>query len=499
MMNAQTWQNQRITILGLSKSGSAVARYVLSRGGEVFLSEVMPATPGNASAREALSKLGCHIEMGGHSKQCFDFAPTVIVSPGIPPSSEIIHQLKLSGLSVISEVEFAYRESQKYQPPIPWVGVTGTNGKTTTTSLIAEIFQHAGYKAPACGNIGLPVADVLNTEPRTENFPDVLIAELSSYQLEFSPTLTAKIAVFLNLTPDHLDWHGSYDAYERAKAKLFTGAQTPETLILRAQDPVSLKWTTQNAQKNSVWGFGLSRLDCQAFLNKAYRDAEGWIVIESLEKSPLQLFKATALNIIGDHNIENVLASVAAAWAFGISADVIREACLAFKAVPHRLELVGTKPTLHGGHIRYYNDSKATNPEATLSALRSFPKDSGPKDSGSVVLIAGGRDKMGPLNDFVRVVTDTVSSVVLLGEASARFEAALKEAGYTAVYRSTDLSDAVEQASALVQSGVVLFSPACASFDMFANFEQRGDAFKDIVNSMISSGISSDSQEKALT
>ncbi|MBY0449283.1 MAG: UDP-N-acetylmuramoyl-L-alanine--D-glutamate ligase [Cyanobacteria bacterium] len=497
MMNAQTWQNQRITILGLSKSGSAVARYVLSRGGEVFLSEVMPATPGNASARETLSELGCHIEMGGHSKQCYDFAPTVVVSPGIPPSSEIIHQLKLSGLSVISEVEFAYRESQKHQPPVPWVGVTGTNGKTTTTSLIAEIFQHAGYKAPACGNIGLPVADVLNIEPKADSFsealPDVLIAELSSYQLEFSPTLTAKIAVFLNLTPDHLDWHGSFDAYERAKAKLFTGTQTPEMLILRAQDPVALKWLAQNPQKSSVWGFGLSRTDCEAFLNKAYLDSDGWIALEPMEKSPIQLFKATALNIIGDHNIENVLASVAAAWAFGISADVIRDACLAFKAVAHRLEFVGARLTPQGGNIRYYNDSKATNPEATISALRSFPS-----DTGSVVLIAGGRDKMGPLNDFVREVQENVTSVVLLGEATDRFKVALKDAGYSAVYRATDLSDAVEQASDLVKSGVVLFSPACASFDMFANFEQRGDAFKDIVNKIISSGVSSGLQEKAI-
>lgn len=462
-MPMPNWNGKTLTVLGLSRSGAAVARYVAKRGGQVFLSETVPAAPHNEALRNELAALGVQVEMGGHSKQCFTHADLIVVSPGIPPSSEVIEQLRLSGKEVISEVEFAYRQKSQ----IPFVGITGTNGKSTTTTLVSWILSRAGLKAPACGNIGLPITDVIN-----ESDPDYLVAELSSFQLEFSPTLKTKVSIFTNFKPDHLDWHGSLEAYQEAKLRLFTGEQSPEWSVVLADDPVSHSIASRTTGK-ILWFSRDQHLVAQ-YANKAYLDDTHTFVIEREGQAPLKLFPVDSLQLIGDHNYENILASASAAYLLGVQPDVIRQACQAFEGLEHRLEKVDA---LGPKQVIFYNDSKATNTDAAISALRAFK-------NRKVILIAGGYDKMTPLDDFVTAVQANAKSVILLGAAKERFAQAFEAGGYHAVEFATDLDAAIGQAYHLSDGEPVLFSPACSSFDMFKNFEERGRAFKTSVQAL---------------
>lgn len=461
------WTGRNLTILGLSKSGAAVARYVQKRGGKCFLSETLPATPSNELLRKELQSIGVEIEMGGHTKQCFTHSDLVVVSPGIPPSSPIMAQLRLSGIDVISEVELAYRETD-----VPMIGITGTNGKTTTTTLISAILTDAGYAAPTCGNIGRPVIAVLDEEPKL----DYLVAELSSYQLAFSPTLKAKIAVFTNFTPDHLDWHGSLEAYFRAKLVLFSGDQSPEWSVILEDGGYCSRVETYT--RNKVFRFARNPETVKSFHYKSYLNAENAFCLSGdFEGSVAQgyaqpLFWAKDLKLIGQHNYENVLAALSVSALLGIDPHSVKKTCLNFKGVEHRLE-----PVANVGDSVFYNDSKATNPEAAISALRAFPAE-------PVVLIAGGRDKNGPLEDFVSEIKHYAKTVVLLGEAKDRFKAALTQADYLQILEASSLDEAVRLAYEHAEGGPVLFSPACASFDMFKNFEERGQAFKQCVHQL---------------
>jgi UDP-N-acetylmuramoylalanine--D-glutamate ligase len=463
-----TWQGQSITVLGLSRSGAAVARYVAQSGGSVFLSETAPGSPQNEVLRKELEALGVTVEMGGHSKQCFTHSDLVVVSPGIPPSSEVIEQLRLSNKTVISEVEFAYRQ----KPEIPIVGITGTNGKSTTTTLISWILTQAGKNAPACGNIGIPVTDTI-----LDKTPDVLVEELSSFQLEFSPTLKAKVAVFTNFKPDHLDWHGSLDAYQEAKLKLFTGAQSPEWSVVLADDPVSQRIATKT-QGKVLW-FSRDQRLVSNYEHKAYLDENQQFVLEANGQPAVRLFATSELQLIGDHNYENYLASIAATYLMGVNTDIIRKASLSFEGLEHRLERVDSVSE-NGKSVLFYNDSKATNTDAAISALRAFKEQ-------KVILIAGGYDKMTPLDDFVTAVQANARLVVLIGAARERFAQAFEAANYHAVEYADSLEEAVSKGFHLSTGEPVLFSPACASFDMFKNFEERGKVFKTLVKSLKSS------------
>lgn len=465
------WAERKLTVLGLSKSGTAVAEYVLKRGGDVFLSEVLPASPANESSRQYLEQLGATVETGGHTKQCFIHSTLAVVSPGIPPSSHILAQLKLSGIEVISEVELAYRENRR-RKNAPLIGITGTNGKTTTTTLISRILEAAGRKAPACGNIGLPMISVIDTDDA--HYPDELVAELSSFQLEFSPTLTARIGVFLNLRPDHLDWHGSLEAYQRAKLRLFAGAQSPEWSVVLAEDPFSER-IEKNTRGNILW-FSRNQDLVWERENKIFIDERGMAVLVLAGQKPLALFSASDLKVLGDHNRENAMAASAVACLMGVEPEVIRQACLTFTGVEHRLERV-TEIRDADKAVVFYNDSKATNTDATVSALRAFGE-------RKVILIVGGRDKHELLDRFVSEVKNHTAAVVLYGEAQERFYAALLEAGYEALYPSESLDEAIRQAAALSTGEPVLFSPACSSFDTHKNFEERGKAFKACVQSL---------------
>jgi UDP-N-acetylmuramoylalanine--D-glutamate ligase len=429
----------------------------------VFLSETTPASSQNEMLRKELESLGVEIEMGGHSKRCFMHADLVVVSPGIPPSSEAIEQLRMSGKEIISEVEFAYRQV----PELPFIGITGTNGKSTTTTLISWILTKAGLNAPACGNIGVPITDVIHASR-----PDYLVAELSSFQLEFSPTLKTKASVFTNFKPDHLDWHGSIEAYQEAKLKLFSGQNSPEWSVVLADDPVSQSIASRT-QGKVLWFSRDQHLVAQAE-HKAYLDENQYVVVEANGQPPLRLFPVDALQLIGDHNYENMLASVSVAFVLDLNPEVIAQACLQFEGLEHRLEKVDT---LGAKQVMFYNDSKATNTDAAISALRAFK-------SRKVILIAGGYDKMTPLDDFVTAVQANAKAVILIGAAKERFVQAFEAGGYHAVEFADDLDAAISKAYHLSSGEPVLFSPACSSFDMFKNFEERGKAFKTSVQAL---------------
>lgn len=457
----QDLQNKALTVLGLSRSGAAVARYGAKRGARVFLSETTPASPQNEALRTELIHLGVEVEMGGHSKACFTHADEVVVSPGIPPSSTAIEQLKLSGKTVISEVEFAYRQA----PDIPMVGITGTNGKSTTTTLVSWILSQAGFKAPACGNIGVPITDVIDAAK-----PDYLVAELSSFQLAFSPSLKAKVAIFTNFKPDHLDWHGSLEAYQAAKLKLFTLNQSPEWAVVLADDPVGQRIASLT-QGKVLW-FSRDQHLVAGYANKAYLDANQRMMIHLEGHEPQALWQVDALQLIGDHNYENMLAAASASYLLGLPTAQIISGCEQFAGLEHRLEKV---PVVTPKGVPFYNDSKATNTDAAVSALRAFKQD-------QVILIAGGYDKLTPLDDFITAVQANAKQVILIGAAKARFAQALEAAGYTSLTFVESLEEATHQAYQISTGEAILFSPACSSFDMFKNFEERGAAFKRAVH-----------------
>jgi UDP-N-acetylmuramoylalanine--D-glutamate ligase len=360
--------------------------------------------------------------MGGHTDRCFSHSDWVITSPGIPPSATIMKELLLSGKTIISEVELAWREA----PQIPIVAITGTNGKTTTTTLASAIFTHAGKKAPAGGNIGIPLISLL------DNAPDYLIAELSSYQLAFSPQLNPKVAIYTNFRPDHLDWHGSIAAYQQAKASLFLPPKSPQWSVLNAADPVCRELSQELT--TPIFWFSLSRERVESHTNWISLDSSGmiWVKRQSHETGqPEALFNINESPLLGAHNQENILAAIAAALACDIPLESIRYAVSQFHGVEHRMELL---PEVDG--IRFYNDSKATNPDATICALNAF-------GDNPVVLIAGGRDKKTDLTEWIESVKTNTHCTVLLGEAAERFENELKAHGYTQIIRATSFEDAV--------------------------------------------------------
>jgi UDP-N-acetylmuramoylalanine--D-glutamate ligase len=509
-----SWQQQPVSVLGLSKSGAAVARYIAKRGGNVFLSEVLPSTPATATLQSELAQLGVIVETGGHTQRCYSHAPWVVTSPGIPPTSPVMQQLKMSGIPVISEVELAFLESQQRPAlsgqstlkPIPWIGITGTNGKTTTTTLVSRMLLDFGKHAPVCGNIGVPVMDLLDqafpVNPNdTPGEPlDYLVAELSSFQLTFSPTLRPTIAAFLNLTPDHITWHGSLESYKTAKTSFLVGERSPDWVVLNADDPQVANVAIQT-QGQVAW-FTRQPSTVESLFRQphttlvATAEDDGTLVLHTLDSSGhrviLPLITKHTLRLPGEHNVENVLAASAMAWLAGVSPQSIATTLAAFEGVTHRIEWCGRWQRLDNITVNAYNDSKATNVSAALAALNAFP-------GQPVVLIAGGRPKEEPLEPFVDACSRQVSAVVVYGEAQQRFAQALEKGGYGgAIITINTLAEALEAGKALVEalplnrseepaSPILLFSPACASFDQFANFEVRGDVFKATLQGLLNS------------
>ena len=431
--------NEKVLILGLSKSGIAAAFAVKKRGGDVWITEGKEPKEEYLDKIEELKALGVHIEIGRHSDEFIEGTSYAITSPGIPPKSEIFQKLRNKNIPIISEIEFAYRNTD-----IPFIVITGTNGKTTTTALVSHILSK-NYSAPVCGNIGVPPSSLIDEKH------DFLVCEVSSFQAEMTEKFKAKIACWTNFTPDHIDWHGGLENYFKAKAKLFLGPQAPEYSVLNAQDKRLADFSKEC--KNVVM-FDDNK-DCYIKDDAIFYKGEDII---TLADCPL----------IGHHNHQNVMCGIVIAKLIGMKNEDIRERIMSFKAPEHRLEKVRE---LDG--ITFYNDSKATNPEASIVAIDSF-------NNVDVALILGGRDKNTDLTEMCNSINKHIRTVLLIGEATQRFEENLVKNGFSNIIKEGSMEDAIDKAISL-KPDVILLSPACASFDMFKSYEHRGEVFKDYV------------------
>lgn len=431
--------SEHILILGLSKSGIAAAEWAVKHGYGVCITEGREPKEEFISKIDELKSKGVQIETGGHTDKYIEGTLFAVTSPGIPPKSEIFQKLKEKNIEIISEIEFAYRNTK-----IPFIVITGTNGKTTTTALTAHILSKK-YKAKECGNIGVPPTSLID-----ENL-DFLVCEVSSYQAEMTSKFKAKIACWTNFTPDHIDWHGGLENYFNAKAKLFIGNQAPEYTILNASDK-RLKEFSKNI--NNVIFFDSS--DGAEVKNDAiYYKGE-------------EIVKLSECKLIGHHNYQNIMCGIIIAKLLGMETSDIRERVISFTPPEHRLEKIRE---MNG--ITFYNDSKATNPEASIVAIDSF-------NNVDVALILGGRDKNTDLTEMCNSINKHIHTVLLIGEATERFEENLKKNGFSNIIKEQSMESAIDKAISL-KPDVVLLSPACASFDMFKSYEHRGDVFREYV------------------
>lgn len=442
-----------ILIIGAARSGVASAEYLLSIGKQIVISDM-----NTKLAEDVETQLG-HASVSyvwGKQPDVAALQPELIVmSPGVPLSIPPVVKARELGIPVISEPELAFRYSD-----VPFVAITGTNGKTTTTTLTAFLLEEEGRKVVAGGNIGLPL--ISQCPKMSAN--DIVVAEISSFQLESVDSFCPKVAVVMNLTPDHLDRHKTMEAYAAAKANIFKNQGPEEYLLLNKDDAIVAAMAA--GAKSHVYYFSQ-----QEILDEGIWLEDGNLVYR-LDKNgvPQVLIPAAEIGIVGSHNWQNAMAASLAALLMGQQPEIIAERLRAFKGVAHRMEPVAT---IDG--VLYVNDSKGTNPDSTEKALGSYGE-------RPIVLIAGGRNKGSDMAVLVPLMRAHCRGVVLVGEATGDFIDAFERTGYTDYVCTDSFEDAVAKAREMAQSGdVVLLSPACASWDMFDNFEQRGDLFKELV------------------
>ena len=442
---------KKVLVLGLSKSGIAAAKLAKKHGAVVYLTEGKDVTSENLYKVEELKNLGINVEYGAHSDEFINNADLVVTSPGIPPHSEIIQRIRKQNIPVISELELAYRECD-----IPFIIITGTNGKTTTTALTEHILARK-LNVKACGNIGQPPCNIAD-----ENL-DYFVCEASSFQLEMSTSLKPFISVWTNFTPDHIDWHQGLENYFKAKARVFLKPQAPKYSVLNAKDERLLEFAKQAQGEVFMFAGNIGNNCCY--------EENGEIVFKKggVEE---KIIKLSECPLLGEHNYQNIMCAIICAKLTGIDNTTIKQAIIDFKAPAHRLEKIISK-----NGITYYNDSKATNPEAAIVAINSF-------NNVDVALIAGGRDKNTDLTEFCDSVKKHIKTVVLIGEATERFEENLKRNGFSNIIREKTMQSAIDKCIE-IHPDVVLLSPACASFDMFTGYEQRGDVFREYVLSRV--------------
>lgn len=441
------WFDKKVLILGLSKSGISAAKYLNTHGAEVFITELREKKENDIEVLSELDTLGINVQMGGHTDEFLQDSYVAITSPGIPPHSEIFKRVKDLNIPIISEVELAYKESRK-----PFVAITGTNGKTTTTALTSHILSEE-YIAPACGNIGNPPCDLLDKKI------DYFVCEMSSYQIETSTAFQAQIACWLNFTPDHIEWHGGLENYFNAKAKLFKSPLTPAYSVFNGADARLLEFS--KTISGAVFLFAKEVED-----NCCYVKGNAiWFKRKQKEEKIIDLKDCP---LVGEHNYQNIMCAVVIAKIIGLNNDKIKSAIETFKSPEHRLEFVTEYK-----NIKFYNDSKATNPEAAIVAIKSF-------NDVNAILIAGGRDKNTELTEFCEEIKKHIKTVVLIGEATERFSENLKKNGFDNIIFEKTLESAIDKSIEL-KPDVILLSPACASFDMFNSYEHRGEVFKEYV------------------
>lgn len=444
--------DKHILVLGAGASGIGVSWVLAQVGAHVVLNDYKPVTLPTDEEKRLVSA-GVDIITGRQDESLLDGVDCIVISPGISLDIPIVKAAQARGIDVVSEVEVAYELSKS-----PIVAVTGTNGKTTTTTLLTKVLEGTGKPVRVGGNIGDSLSEVAYSMP-ADGF---LVAELSSYQLETIKHFRPLGAIMLNITPDHLARHKTMENYIAAKERIFENQLSTDFMVLNIDDPIVAD------MEHRVPSHILKISQHQVVPNGAYYDKGQCYVTKDGEATPV--IGNDDIHIPGSHNIENILTVIALTYALGVPVETINRIISEFHGVEHRLERV---KTIDG--VTFYNDSKATNVDSVVKALESFDQ--------SVILLAGGHDKMTPLEDFMQLVKDHTKAVIFMGEAADRFENAAKEAGVQPIYRASSMKDAVEQGYKLAdQDDIVLLSPACSSFDWYSCFEERGDDFKNCVH-----------------
>lgn len=422
------FKNKNVTIFGLGRSGFASAKKLALSGAKVFATEAAASIDAGKAA--LLKDLGVQLELGGHTEAALKNAELIVVSPGIHLDIPLLEEAKARKIPIISEIELAYYFITK-----PIIAITGTNGKTTTTTLIGEMLKAGGKKVAVAGNLGFPLVEVDDASL------DYVAAEISSYQLEAMDKFKPYISVILNIQPDHFERHHTMEEYIRQKARIFIN-QTGDDYVVFNQD--------------------------DSYVSKMVEKAKARLIGFSKDHPEIITLPPEQIKIPGKHNLENALAAAQTAYLCGVDKNTVAKVLKEFPGVEHRIEYV---TTLKG--VEFYNDSKATNPDSTLAAIETFA-------GRGIILILGGREKGVALHDLAEKTKRYVKEVVLIGEAADKFESALSEVGHNAIHRAGSMEAAVRKSFSLAKNkDVVLFSPACASFDMFNDFEERGRSFKE--------------------
>jgi UDP-N-acetylmuramoylalanine--D-glutamate ligase len=444
--------NQRVLVVGLGKSGVASALFLKSRGARVTVSDTKP----EAELRDEILPLlehGITVETGGHGERTFRGQDLIVVSPGVPADAPQLVQARLLGERVIGEIELAAQFL-----PGTIVAITGANGKTTTTSLAAEIIASGKFPTLVGGNIGTPAVTLVD-RATSESW---IVLEVSSFQLETIAEFRPRIAVILNITPDHLDRHKTFENYVHAKARIFENQRENDFTVLNADDPATVALSKRTGAQ-IFWFSRKVQLEKGAYV----RDGHVYFRDGHLER---EILPVSEIALKGAHNLENVLAGVVVGMLACCQPEQIRNAVHSFRAVEHRLEYVSS---IAG--VEYYNDSKATNVDATIKAVESFP--------ANIHLILGGKDKGSDYTALRELLRERVKRVYTIGAAAAKIESQI--AGATDIEPAGTLENAVRRAAACAVAGdVILLAPACSSFDQFQNYEHRGRVFKQIVHAL---------------
>ena len=463
-----TIEGKKVLVVGIARSGVAAARLLGSRGAMVIANDVKPESEIRDAAEE-LRKLGVMLSLGGHPESIFGNADLIVLSPGVPADLPALEAGRRAGVEIISEPELAGRFISGRM-----IGVTGSNGKTTVTTLIGELMRAAGAAVIVGGNIGTPLTSLI--EKSTEE--TWIVAELSSFQLEMISSLRVNVAIVTNITPDHLDRHGSFDNYMRAKHRIFSNQEKNDRAVLNGQDRgVADMVAKLGAPSGKVYfsSHGPETLTGEA----ADIYVEGGRICTTMmaeDRGETELIKLDEIPLPGMHNVENVMTALAAtlcAMETGVNdLRALGEAIKRFKGVEHRIEYVAE---IDG--IKFYNDSKATNVDSTVKALEAFER--------NIIVILGGKDKGSDYSALAPLVRDRVKQVILIGAASDKIAEQLE--GSSPMRRARSMQDAVFSAMEVATAGdTVLLAPACASFDMFDNFEHRGRVFKEAVYKLAS-------------
>lgn len=447
-------KGQKVLVVGLAVSGIPVVQALHRLGARITVNDLKEKTD-LGECWDILSPLVSTWVLGSHPEDVADY-DLMVLSPGVPTDLPFIAAGRASGVEIIGELELAYRFACG-----TFVAITGTNGKTTTTALTGEIFTRAGKRTEVVGNIGVPaIAKVLDATEET-----VFITEVSSFQLESCSKFHPKVAAVLNITPDHLNRHKTMGNYTDAKAKVFENQSGDDTLILNYDNPGTRALAQQAPAK--------VRFFSRSILEPGFTGvADNWIVIRE-QNEDIRICPVSDLFIPGAHNLENALAASTMAYCCGIEPTVIAEGLRAFQGVAHRIEWVGE---FKG--VRFYNDSKGTNPDSTIKAVEAM--------QSPTVLIAGGMDKGSEFDELVASFGTTITDIVLLGETREKIQESARRAGFHNSVLVATMEEAVREAwRRAVDGGNILLSPACASWDMYANYEVRGQHFKDSIAALI--------------